>query len=62
MSDQWLVMVSNHKLLEELRRFTDDEISNYGGLDEVSPFIRYTYAILMIQFKIAALRNLLHWE
>lgn len=37
MSDQWLVMVSSHKLLEELKRFTDDEISNYGGLDEVGP-------------------------
>ncbi|THH28886.1 hypothetical protein EUX98_g5315 [Antrodiella citrinella] len=35
MTDQWLVIVAGPKQLEELRRMSDDEVSNYGGVDEL---------------------------
>lgn len=35
MADQWLVIVAGSKQLEELRRMPDDQVSNYGGVDEV---------------------------
>ncbi|THH28887.1 hypothetical protein EUX98_g5314 [Antrodiella citrinella] len=35
MTDQWLVIVAGPKQLEELKRMSDDQVSNYGGVDEL---------------------------
>lgn len=35
MPDQWLVIVAGPQQLDELKRMTDDEVSIYGGVDEV---------------------------
>ncbi|KAH8103294.1 cytochrome P450 [Cristinia sonorae] len=35
MADQWLVVVAGHSQLEELKQMTDDQISSYGGIDEL---------------------------
>jgi len=35
MADQWLVIVAGPKQLEELKKFGDDEVSLYGGIDEL---------------------------
>ena len=34
--DQWLVIVAGPEQLDELKKFGDDEVSLYGGIDEVS--------------------------
>ena len=35
MPDQWLVVVAGPKQLEEVKKMSDDQVSNYGGVDEV---------------------------
>ncbi|TCD69273.1 hypothetical protein EIP91_008208 [Steccherinum ochraceum] len=35
MPDQWLVIVAGPKQIEELKRMSDDQVSNYGGIDEL---------------------------
>ncbi|TCD63305.1 hypothetical protein EIP91_005686 [Steccherinum ochraceum] len=35
MPDQWLVIVAGPQQIEELKRMSDDEVSNYGGVDEL---------------------------
>lgn len=35
MTDEWMVIVAGQQEQEELRRMSDEQISNYGGLDQV---------------------------
>ncbi|TCD63302.1 hypothetical protein EIP91_005683 [Steccherinum ochraceum] len=62
--DQWLVIVAGPKQLEELKKFGDDEVSLYGGIDELmaarhilgADVVNNPYHLRLIQTKLT--RNL----
>ncbi|THH28881.1 hypothetical protein EUX98_g5295 [Antrodiella citrinella] len=55
--DQWLVVVAGPQHLEDLKRMSEDQISNYGGLDELlagthqfgAEFVANPYHLPLIQ-------------